>query len=170
MAEVLRRRFTHYLEEKDSEEGFGKLPDLILLDGGEGQVNAVKPVLSEMGIDVPLFGMVKDSSHRTRAIQSEGREIAINSNRKAFTLVSNIQEEVHRFAVSYHRTKHKKSSISTTLTKIDTIGEEKAKILLKSFKTLTNIKNATIEELLSVKGITRKNAEKIVEYFSSEDT
>ncbi len=169
MAEVLRRRFTHYFEEKDTGEGFGKLPDLILLDGGDGQVNAVKPVLEQMGIDVPLFGMVKDSSHRTRAIQSGGNEIAINSNRKAFTLVSNIQEEVHRFAVSYHRQKHKKNSLSTTLTKIDTIGEGKAKILLRSFRTLTAIKNATREELMSVKGITAKNAEKIVEYFSHEN-
>lgn len=170
MAEVLRRRFTHYFEEKDTGEGFGKLPDLILLDGGDGQVNAVKPVLEQMGIDVPLFGMVKDSSHRTRAIQSGGNEIAINSNRKAFTLVSNIQEEVHRFAVSYHRQKHKKNSLSTTLTKIDTIGEGKAKILLRSFRTLTAIKNATREELMSVKGINAKNAEKIVEYFSHENT
>lgn len=170
MAEVLKRRFTHYLEEKETGEGFGKLPDLILLDGGDGQVNAVKPVLDELKINVPLFGMVKDSSHRTRAIATGGKEIAINSNRKAFTLVSNIQEEVHRFAVSYHRKKHKKSTIATTLTKIDTIGEAKAKILLKSFKTLAAIKSATIEELMSVKGITETNAEKIVEYFGRSDT
>ncbi len=169
MAEVLERRFNHYFEEKETGEGFGKLPDLILLDGGDGQVNAVKPVLEKMGINVPLFGMVKDSSHRTRAIQSGGKEIAINSNRRAFTLVSDIQEEVHRFAVSYHRKKHKKSSISTTLTKIDTIGEGKAKILLRHFKTLVSIKNATVEELMSIKGITRQNAEKITEYFREEN-
>ena len=169
MAEVLERRFNHYFEEKEAGEGFGKLPDLILLDGGDGQVNAVKPVLERMGINVPLFGMVKDSSHRTRAIQSGGKEIAINSNRRAFTLVSNIQEEVHRFSVSYHRKKHKKSSISTTLTRIDTIGERKAGLLLKNFKTLTSIKNATVEELMSIKGITRQNAEKIVEYFQEEN-
>lgn len=169
MAEVIERRFSHYIEEKESGEGFGKLPDLILLDGGDGQVNAVKPVLEKMGINVPLFGMVKDSSHRTRAIQSGGKEIAINSSRSAFTLVSNIQEEVHRFAVSYHRKKHKKSSISTTLTKIDTIGEGKAKILLRHFRSLVSIKNATVEELMSLKGITRQNAEKIVEYFQDEN-
>lgn len=169
MAEVLRRRFTHYLEEKETGEGFGKLPDLILLDGGDGQVNAVKPVLEEMGINVPLFGMVKDSSHRTRAIATGGREIAINSNRKAFTLVSSIQEEVHRFAITYHKKKHKKSTIATTLTKIDTIGENKAKLLFRNFKTLTAIRSATVEELMSIKGITRINAEKIVEYFRDED-
>lgn len=169
MAEVLRRRFNHYLEEKETGEGFGKLPDLILLDGGDGQVNAVKPVLEEMGINVPLFGMVKDGSHRTRAIATGGREISINSNRKAFTLVSTIQEEVHRFAISYHKKKHKKSTIATTLTKIDTIGEGKAKILLKSFKTLTAIRTATVEELMSVKGITETNAQKIVEFFRNED-
>ncbi len=168
MAEVLERRFAHYLEEKETGEGFGKMPDLILLDGGDGQVNAVKPVLEKMGIDVPLFGMVKDSSHRTRAIATGGREIAINSNRRAFTLVSNIQEEVHRFAISYHKKKHKKSTIATTLTKIDTIGEGKARLLLKNFKTITAIKEATAEELMSIKGITSTNAEKIVEYFSAD--
>ncbi len=168
MAEVLKRRFTHYLND-EGEDGFKKLPDLILLDGGDGQVSAVKPVLEELGINVPLFGMVKDSSHRTRAIATGGREIAINSNRKAFTLVSNIQEEVHRFAISYHRKKHKKSTIATTLTKIDTIGESKAKILIKSFKTITAIKNATVDELMSIKGINVANAEKIVEYFSREE-
>ncbi len=169
MAEVLRRRFTHYLEEKETGEGFGKLPDLILLDGGDGQVNAVRPVLEEMGIDVPLFGMVKDGKHRTRAIATGGQEISISSNRKAFTLVSDIQEEVHRFAISYHRQKHKKSTIATTLTSIETIGENKAKILLRSFRTLTAIKSATVEELMSVKGINRINAEKIVEYFKKEE-
>ncbi len=169
MAEVLRRRFTHYFEEKDSGEGFGKLPDLILLDGGDGQISAVKPVLEEFGLDIPLFGMVKDGKHRTRAIATGGREIAISSNRKAFTLVSDIQEEVHRFAISYHRQKHKKSTIATTLTKIETIGESKAKLLLKNFKTLTAIKNATVEELMSIKGINRVNAEKIVEYFRDEE-
>lgn len=169
MAEVMRRRFTHYLEEKETEEGFGKLPDLILLDGGDGQVNAVKPVLEEFGLEIPIFGMVKDSKHRTRAIAAGGREISISSNRKAFTLVSDIQEEVHRFAISYHRQKHRKSSIATTLTKIETIGEGKAKLLLKNFKTLTAIRNATVDELMSIKGINRVNAEKIVEYFQNEN-
>ena len=169
MAEVMRRRFTHYLEEKDSGEGFGKLPDLILLDGGDGQISAVKPVLEEFGLDIPLFGMVKDGKHRTRAIATGGREISISSNRKAFTLVSDIQEEVHRFAISYHRQKHKKSTIATTLTRIETIGESKAKLLLKNFKTLTAIRNATVEELMSIKGINRVNAEKIVEYFRDEE-
>ena len=170
MAEVMRRRFAHYLEEKESGEGFGKKPDLILLDGGDGQISAVKPVLEEFGLDIPLFGMVKDGKHRTRAIATGGREISISSNRKAFTLVSDIQEEVHRFAISYHRQKHKKSTIATTLTKIETIGESKAKLLLKNFKTLTAIKNATVEELMSIKGINRVNAEKIVEYFRDEET
>lgn len=169
MAEVLRRRFTHYFEEKESGEGFGKLPDLILLDGGDGQINAVKPVLEEFGLNIPLFGMVKDGKHRTRAIATGGREISISSNRKAFTLVSDIQEEVHRFAISYHRQKHKKSTIATTLTKIETIGDSKAKLLLKNFKTLTAIRNATVEELMSIKGINRVNAEKIVEYFRNEE-
>ena len=100
MAEVIERRILRYFEEKETGEGFGKLPDLILLDGGSGQVNAVKPVLDKYNLDIPLFGMVKDSHHRTRAIACSGDELSLTSKRAAFTLVSTIQEEVHRFTVS----------------------------------------------------------------------
>lgn len=165
MAEVISRRLNRYIEEKESGEGFGILPDLILLDGGIGQVNAVKPIVEAFGLDIPVYGMVKDSKHRTRAIASDGGEIAINSKRQAFTLVSTIQEEVHRFAVTYHKTKHKKSSLSGTLTKIDGIGEKKAKALLKHFKTITAVKNANIDELCSAEGINRATAQKIYDYF-----
>lgn len=165
MAEVLHRRFTHYLEEKDSGEGFGRLPDLILLDGGQGQVHAVQPVLQELGIQVPLFGMVKDNHHRTRAIAADGGEIALTSKRSAFTLVSEIQEEVHRFAISYHRAKHKKSGFSSTLTEIEGVGPARAKALLQHFKTLTAIKNATVEELCEVKGMPKELAQKIYDTF-----
>lgn len=166
MAEVISRRLNHYEEEKDSGEGFGLLPDLILLDGGQGQVNAVLPVVRAMGFDIPVYGMVKDGKHRTRAITSDGGEIAVNSKRQAFTLVSSIQEEVHRFAVSYHRQKHKKSSLNATLTKIDGIGEKKSKALLKHFKTITAIKNASVEELCAADGINRSTAQKIYDYFN----
>ncbi len=99
MAEVLQRRFAHYLDENETDAGFKRLPDLILLDGGKGHVGAVEPLLRGMGIDVPLFGMVKDSRHRTRAIAQDGGEIAIASSRRAFALVTQIQEEVHRFSI-----------------------------------------------------------------------
>ena len=167
MREVLSRRFDEYerFKSENAEEGFGKLPDLILLDGGKGQVNAVKDVLLEKNLDIALFGMVKDSKHKTRAITGDGGEIAINSTRSVFTLVSEIQEEVHRFSVSFHHKKHTKRGLELSLTKIDGIGEAKARELLKAFKTIKNIKNASVVELEAVKGINRQLAEKIYKYY-----
>lgn len=164
MNEVLTRRFKHYYED-DETSTFKQLPDLILLDGGQPQVNAVLPVIRQMKINVPVFGMVKDTKHRTRAIAYDGGEIEINSHRASFTLVSTIQEEVHRFAIAYHHKKHQKSSFSTSLTNIDGIGEKKAKALLKHFKTISAIKNASAEELQQIQSITKKNAQDIVEYY-----
>ena len=164
MREVLTRRFDHYYNDEEGST-FKILPDLILLDGGEPQVNAVLPVIRGMGINVPVFGMVKDSKHRTRAIALNGGEIEINSHRQVFTLVSNIQEEVHRFAITYHHNKHKKSTLSTSLTKIEGIGDAKAKALLKHFKTVTAIKNAAVDELLQVKGISAANANSIFDFY-----
>ncbi|MBQ8980322.1 MAG: excinuclease ABC subunit UvrC, partial [Eubacterium sp.] len=166
MNEVLTRRFKHYYED-DEDSTFKIKPDLILLDGGEPQVNAVLPVIRQMNIDVPVFGMVKDSKHRTRAIAFDGGEIQISSHRSAFTLVSNIQEEVHRFAITYHHKKHKKSSFSSGLMKIDGIGEKKAKNLLKHFKTIANIKEATVEELCTVPGISLQNAQDIAKHYQN---
>ncbi len=165
MSEVISRRLNRYIEEKDSGEGFGVLPDLILLDGGQGQVNAVKPIIEAFGLDIPVFGMVKDGKHRTRAIAHDGGEISINSSRKVFTLVSEIQEEVHRFAIAYHKSKHTKSSISTTLTSIDGIGEKKAALLLKSFRSLRAIGEASEKELSLVKGISSSDAQRIYRFF-----
>lgn len=164
MQEVLTRRFNHYYNDEDGST-FKVLPDLILLDGGEPQVNAVLPVISSMGLNVPVFGMVKDNKHRTRAIAVNGGEIEINSHRQVFTLVSSIQEEVHRFAVTYHHNKHKKTTLSTSLTKINGIGEAKAKTLLKHFKTVTAIKAADISELETVNNISKKNAEDIYNFY-----
>ena len=171
MREVLERRFNEYLLHKDenAEEGFGKMPDLILLDGGKGQVSAVKEVLDRMGIEVSLFGMVKDSKHKTRAITGDGGEIAINSTRSVFTLVSEIQEEVHRFSVGFHHKKHTKRGLELSLTKIDGIGDRKAQELLKIFKTIKNIKEATVLDLMQVKGINKELAEKIYDYYNSEE-
>lgn len=164
MREVLTRRFKHYYED-DEQSTFKILPDLILLDGGQPQVSAVLPVIEKMNIDVPVFGMVKDNKHRTRAIAYGGGEIAIHSHRSAFTLVSNIQEEVHRFAITYHRKKRSKTSFSSGLMKIEGIGEKKAKALLKQFKTISAIRNASEEELCAVSSISRKNAQDIVAYY-----
>lgn len=166
MREVISRRLNRYVEQQQTGEGFGRLPDLILLDGGQGQVNAVKPIIEAFGFDIPVFGMVKDSKHRTRAIASGGEEISISSGRGVFTLVSTIQEEVHRFAISYHKQKHTKGSLQTSLKKIDGIGDKKAAALLLNFKTMANIKKATPEELSIINGITKKDAQNIYEYFN----
>ncbi|MBR2133463.1 MAG: excinuclease ABC subunit UvrC [Eubacterium sp.] len=164
MNEVLTRRFNHYYNDEEGST-FKILPDLILLDGGEPQVNAVLPVIRGMGLDVPVFGMVKDNKHRTRAIALNGGEIEINSHRQVFTLVSNIQEEVHRFAITYHHKKHTKSTLKTTLTNINGIGDAKAKALLKHFKTISAIKEASEEELSQVNGISKANANDIFNFY-----
>ena len=169
MNEVLTRRFSEYEKSKDSTEGFGKLPDLILLDGGVGQVHAVEPVLREFGLKIPLFGMVKDNRHRTRAISGDGGEIAINSKRQVFTLVSEIQNEVHRFSVAYHHQKHAKRGLSLSLTEIEGVGEKRASALLKYFKTMTAIKNAEVDELSKAPGITSAVAQNIYDYYRTKD-
>lgn len=169
MNEVLTRRFSEYEKSKDSTEGFGKLPDLILLDGGIGQVHAVEPVLREFGLKIPLFGMVKDNRHRTRAISGDGGEIAINSKRQVFTLVSEIQNEVHRFSVAYHHQKHAKRGLSLSLTEIEGVGEKRASALLKYFKTMTAIKNAEVDELSKAPGITSAVAQNIYDYYRTKD-
>lgn len=164
MNEVLTCRFNHYYNDEEGST-FKILPDLILLDGGQPQVNAVLPVIQKMKLSVPVFGMVKDSKHRTRAIAYGGGEIEINSHRAAFTLVSNIQEEVHRFAISYHHKKHAKSTFSSGLMQIDGIGEKKAKALLKHFKTISSIKEQTPERLAQCPSVSKKDAEKIYEFY-----
>ena len=164
MNEVLTRRFNHYYED-GVDSTFKILPDLILLDGGQPQVNAVLPVIKKMNINVPVFGMVKDNRHRTRAIAFDGGEIEINSHRSAFTLVSCIQEEVHRFAITYHHKKHQKSSFTSSLLRIDGIGEKKAKALMKHFKTVSAIKEASVEELAQVSSISQSNAQSIYNYY-----
>ena len=169
MKEVITRRFQEYRENEGSTQGFGRLPDLILLDGGKGHVAAVRPVLESFGLQVPLFGMVKDDKHRTRAIACDGGEIAINSNRSAFTLISTIQDEVHRYAIGYHRQMRKKTTISSALTSIEGVGEMRAKALLRHFKTITAIRNAYLEELEGVPGMTKPVAKKVYDYFHGQE-
>ena len=166
MREVLLRRFSHL--DDDGDEGFSRLPDLILLDGGKGQVGAVKPALDELGIDVPLFGMVKDNRHRTRAIATSGGEIAISGKRSAFDLVTNIQDEVHRFSINYQRSKHKAASSAMGLTKIKGIGEKKALKLIQAFKTREALRAATAEEIAKAAGVGAETAAEVYNYIQNE--
>ena len=165
MAEVLDRRFSEY--EKGENEGFSRLPDLILLDGAKGQINAVLPVMQKYGLDVPIFGMVKDSKHRTRAVATTGGDIAIKSNRRAFTLVTNIQDEVHRFAIGYHKALHSKNTLKSELLEIPGVGKAKADALVKHFGGIKKIKNASVEQLCEVKGINESLAKTIFNFFNS---
>lgn len=167
MREVLRRRFTEYLEHKDTEEGFGRLPDLILLDGGKGHVGAILPVLAELGITVPVFGMVKDSRHRTRAIAADGGEISIAAYKSAFSFVTNVQDEVHRFSINYQRASHKKNAFELTLTRVEGIGHKKAEALLKAFKTKTELREATPEQLQKAAKISEKTAQELWNYIQA---
>ncbi len=168
MREVLERRFRHGLDENETDEGFSRLPDLILLDGGKGQVNAVEPILREMGVTVPIFGMVKDGSHRTRAIATSGSEISISENQSAFMLVTRIQDEVHRFSITYQRSKHRKQSYEMGITKIKGIGEKKAQKLFTVFKTREEFKKATPEEIAKAAGINNELANQVYEFIQNE--
>lgn len=164
MREVLTRRLSRYLEEKDSGQGFGRLPDLILLDGGKGHVNAVRPILEEMGLDIPLFGMVKDDKHRTRAIAHDGGETAILSSRSAFTLVSKIQDEVHRFSITFMKAKHTKNAFSLKITEVPGIGDKRAQALMKHFKTQKALRESTVEQLAQAPGMSKPSAERLYEH------
>ncbi|MEG1887511.1 MAG: excinuclease ABC subunit UvrC, partial [Oscillospiraceae bacterium] len=167
MNEVLDRRFREYENNKENGNGFGRLPDLILLDGGIQQLSAAKAAMDKHNLNVPMFGMVKDSKHKTRAIASDGGDIAIKANRKAYTLIYTIQEEVHRFAIGFHHKRSNKSKLTSSLLEIDGVGPQKAKLLLQHFKTLTAIRNATAEQLETVAGISRANAKSIYEHFNA---
>lgn len=169
MAEVISRRFDEYYKAEDKNDGFGKLPDLILLDGGKGQVAAVKQVLERMNINVPLFGMVKDDKHRTRAVTGDGGEIAISSKRALFTFLSKMQDEVHRFAIGYHHARRSKNTFKSSLTNIDGVGEVRAKSLLKYFRTIDNISKADLTELENAPKMTKDSALAVYRYFHAED-
>lgn len=147
-------------------EGFGKLPDLILLDGGTGQLSAVKRVMEQMNISLPIFGMVKDGHHKTRALVSENGEIQIKAIRQVFTLITQIQDEVHRFAIEYHRSRRSKKAFSSSLTEIEGIGKTRAKNLLKEMGNIEKIKAASVEQLSKVTGMNMAAAENIKKYFS----
>ena len=161
MQEVIRRRMTRYLE---GDENFSPLPDLILLDGGRGHISAVSEVLDELHIDVPLFGLVKDSKHRTRAIAKAGGEISISANRALFSLMTNIQDEVHRYAISFQRVKMKQKTYALELTEVKGIGEAKARALLRTFKTKAAMKAASPEQLQQAAKIGEEKARELYDF------
>ena len=174
LAETVSRRAAEY--EKYSEMAangepssnyFGQKPDLLLMDGGRGQVSAAKAALAGTALaDVPLYGMVKDDHHRTRAIvDSEGREIAINMNRGTFTFVTAIQDETHRFANAYRKQQMKQKSYSSTLTEVPGVGPKTAKALMTQFKSVGAVKEATPDQLENTPGVGRQMAQTIYEYF-----
>lgn len=176
MREIIERRFVHGLKEREELEAEGKgfemgrfsaFPDIIMLDGGVGQVNAVLPVLRELNINIPVCGMVKDDKHRTRGLIYNGREVELPKGSKAFRLIFAIQEEAHRFAVSYHKSLRSKSTVKSVLDEIPGIGPARRKALLKHFGSLKNIKGASLEELQEVPGINNKVAEVVYNFFKS---
>ena len=165
MAEVLDRRFNEYEKAQDKSAGFGKLPDLILLDGGEGQINAVLPIMRTHSLNIPIFGMVKDGKHKTRALTANGAEFTIKSNRAAYTIISTVQEEVHRFAIGYHRKSASKNMLTLSLLEIEGVGQKRATALLKQFKSVKKISEASTIELEAVDWVTKPAAEKIYQHF-----
>jgi len=170
MKEVIERRLDEYLKLSGNgeTEGFARLPDLILLDGGAGQLSAALEAMDGRGISVPAYGMVKDDHHKTRAIVSESGEIEIKRTRSVFTLVSSIQDEVHRSAVDYHHKRMNKKTFSSSLLEIEGIGEARAKALLKELRTLTAVKKASVEELAAVKGMNKAAARRIYDFYHAE--
>lgn len=151
MREVLRRRLTRIGSDED--EFFRRTPDLILLDGGKGHVGVIQPLIKEMGLQIPVFGMVKDNKHRTRAIASGGRELQISNLKSAFMLVTRIQDEVHRYSVSFMHSRHKKKTYKSELTNVKGIGEKKAAKLMLAYKTTAKLRAATPEELAKTAGV-----------------
>lgn len=165
MREALDRRLSHL---EDGEGSFSKLPDLILLDGGRGHVGVVRELMEERGLDIPVFGMVKDDFHKTRALCTEDGEISIARENAVFVLIYRLQEEVHRFTVSRMDAAKRKTLTHSTLTKIKGIGDAKAKALLQAFGGIGGIKTATEEELAAVKGISKTDAAQIRAYYDTK--
>ena len=170
MEEVLKRRFTHGLQDQEKEEigGFSKFPDLIMMDGGKGQVNIALNVLAELGLEIPVCGMVKDDKHRTRGLYFENKEIPIDRGSEGFRLITRIQDEAHRFAIEYHRSLRTKEQVHSILDDIDGIGPARRKALMKAFQSLDEIRAADVEQLSQVPAMNRGAAEKVYEFFHKE--
>ena len=176
MKEVLTRRFVHGMEEsrelkeKNIEEQFGsftKFPDLLLMDGGKGQVNIALQVLDELKLNIPVCGMVKDDNHRTRGLYFNNQEIPIDKHSEGFKLITRIQDEAHRFAIEYHRSLRSKEQVHSVLDDIPGIGPSRRKILMKAFVNIGDIKEASVEELAGIPGIPLNVAKDIYSFFHS---
>lgn len=175
MYEVLKRRFSHglmeieQLNEKNLSTEFGsftKFPDLIMMDGGVGQVHIAMQILSELDIDIPVCGMVKDDNHRTRGLFFDEHEIPIDTNSEGFRLMTRIQDEVHRFAIEYHRSLRSKEQVKSILDDIPGIGEKRRKALMKHFVSIEAIKNAAIDELAQAESMNEKAAASVYKFFN----
>ena len=174
MKEVLTRRFLHGMEEqeeldqKEMEHTFGsfaKFPDLIMMDGGRGQVNIALEVLEELGLRIPVCGMVKDDNHRTRGLYYHNEEIPIDKDSEGFKLITRIQDEAHRFAIEYHRSLRSKSQVRSVLDEIPGIGPERRKALMRHFKSIEEIRQASKEELMELPEIPERIAEQMIQFF-----
>ena len=170
MEEVLRRRFKRYFDEAGSEDSnmkakFSKLPDIIFMDGGKGQVGIAEKVLEEMGLAIPVCGMVKDDKHKTRGLLYNNREVMLPLTSEGFKLITRIQDEVHRFAIEYHRTLRQKSQIKSVLDDIEGIGANRRKALLRHFATIENIMAADISALKEVEGMNIRSAQAVYDFF-----
>ena len=163
MEEVLTRRFTH--EGKDEFDSFSLMPDLILMDGGRGQVNIALKVLGDLGLDIPVCGMVKDNHHRTRGLYYNNLEIPIDTSSEGFRLITRIQDEAHRFAIEFHRSLRSKDQVHSLLDDIPGIGDTRRKALMRKFKSIENIRDASLEELAQTESMNAGSAQKVYEFF-----
>lgn len=179
MREVLNRRFTHGMEEQeelrakeiDQEYGsFTKFPDLLMMDGGRGQVNIALSVLEELGIHIPVCGMVKDDNHRTRGLYFNNVELPIDTHSESFKLITRVQDEAHRFAIEYHRSLRSKTQVKSVLDDIPGVGPARRKALMRRFKSIEEIKQASVEELEKIPELNRKAAEEIYGFFRKKKT
>ena len=173
MHEVLTRRFTHGIQEKKELEeknmpeetgSFTRFPDIIMMDGGRGQVNICLQVLEELGLHIPVCGMVKDDNHRTRGLYFNNVEIPIDRHGEGFKLITRIQDEAHRFAIEYHRSLRTKEQVHSVLDDIEGIGPARRKALMRRFQSLENIKNASVQELAETESMNRAAAEKVYDF------
>ncbi|MBQ6093963.1 MAG: excinuclease ABC subunit C, partial [Lachnospiraceae bacterium] len=145
---------------------FTRFPDLLLMDGGRGQVNIALQVLSELGLQIPVCGMVKDDNHRTRGLYYNNVELPIDTHSEGFKLITRVQDEAHRFAIEYHRSLRGKAQVRSVLEEIPGIGPARRKALMRTFGSLEEIKNASLEELLKIPELNEKVAQEILEYFN----
>lgn len=167
MEEVLTRRFEHGLLEREEkgEGGFSSFPDLILMDGGKGQVNIALQVLDKLHLNIPVCGMVKDDNHRTRGLYYQNQELPIDRNSECFRLITRIQDEAHRFAITFHRQLRSKGQVHSVLDDIPGIGPARRKDLMRNFENIEAIRNATVEELKELPSMNEKSAQEVYKFF-----